>query len=74
MPLPDLTEEERAALVALLRAEIENTRWPLAPRTKALRLVLDKLESPPPRPEPFPAPKPIGEPSMVLAKKKKRRR
>jgi hypothetical protein len=27
---------------------------------------------PPPRPQRYPAPKPIGEPSMVLAKKKRR--
>jgi hypothetical protein len=41
--------------------------------TKALRAILDKLEPPAPRPQPFPAPKPIDEPSMVLAKKKRRR-
>jgi len=56
-------------VAALLTAEIETTRWPLSPRTKALRTILDKLAPPPPRPEPFSAPKPIGEPSMVLAKK-----
>jgi len=39
MPL-DLDDTERAALVALLRAQIKNTRWPLAPRTKALRAIL----------------------------------
>ena len=32
MPLPDLTPAELAELVALLRAEVERTRWPLAPR------------------------------------------
>ena len=52
MPAPlDLDDIERAALVALLRETIENTRWPLAPRTRALRAILDKLEPPPPRPE-----------------------
>jgi len=71
MPL-DLDDTERAALVALLRAQIENTRWPLAPRTKALRAILAKLAPPPPRPEPYSAPKPVGEPSLVLAKKKRR--
>jgi hypothetical protein len=59
---------ERAALVALLRAEVENTRSPMAPRTKALRAILDRLDPQPTRPEPFPAPKPAGEPSHVLAK------
>ena len=48
----ELDDTERAALVALLTAEIENTRWPLAPRTKALRVILDKLEPPQRRPEP----------------------
>ena len=33
----NLDDTERAAPMALLTAEIENTRWPLAPRTKALR-------------------------------------
>jgi hypothetical protein len=33
-------DTELAALVALLTAEIENTRYPLAPRRKALRAIL----------------------------------
>jgi hypothetical protein len=45
-----------------------------APRTKALLAILDKLDPPPPRPQPFPAPKPLGEPSHLLAKKKRRPR
>jgi len=74
MPLSDLTEREYAELVALLRAEIENTRWPLAPRTRALRSILEKLEPPTPQSEPYPAPKPPGEPSHMLAKRRGRRR
>jgi hypothetical protein len=70
----ELDDTERAALAALLTAEIKNTRWPVAPRTRALRSILAKLEPPPPRPQPYPAPKPIGEPSIVLAKKKRRPR
>jgi hypothetical protein len=31
------------ALVELLREEVNNTRWPLAPRTKMLRRILAKL-------------------------------
>ena len=42
MPL-NLDDPELAALVAPLSAEIKNTRWPLAPRTKALRSILAKL-------------------------------
>ena len=74
MPLSDLTEHEYAELVALLRAEIRNTRWPLAPRTRALRSILHKMEPPAPLPAPYPAPKPIGEPSHVLANRKRRAR
>jgi hypothetical protein len=48
----------------------KSTRYPLAPRTKALRAILDKLEPPAPRPEPYPVPKPIGEPSLLLEPKK----
>jgi len=68
----ELDDTERAALVALLTAEIETARWPLSPRTRALRSILDTLAPPPPRPEVYPAPKPPAEPSMVLAKKKRR--
>ncbi len=74
MPPLDLDDTERAALVVLLTAEIETTRYPLSPRTKALRAILAKLAPPTPRPEPFPAPKPVGAPSHVLARKKRRPR
>jgi len=37
MPSVELDDTEHAALVALLPAEIETTRYPLAPRAKALR-------------------------------------
>jgi hypothetical protein len=69
----ELDDGEKAALVALLTAEIENTRYPLSPRIRQLRAILDKLEPAKPRPQPYPAPKPVGEPSMVLAKKKRSR-
>jgi len=36
-----------------------------------MKAVLAKLD-PPPRPEPLPPPKPPGQPSMVLAKKRRR--
>jgi hypothetical protein len=72
MPL-DLDETDRAALVELLRQTISADRYPLSPRIRKLRTILDKLAPPPPRPEPYPAPKPPREPSMVLAKKTRRR-
>jgi hypothetical protein len=38
-----LNDAERAARVAVLRAQIKNTRWRLAPCTRALRSILAKL-------------------------------
>jgi hypothetical protein len=68
----DLDDGEKAALAALLRAEIENTRYPLALRTRALRSILDKLEPAPLRPQPYQASKPPAQPSHLLAKKRRR--
>jgi hypothetical protein len=45
MPL-DLSDAEKAALVALLKATIAADRFPLSPRVRALRRFLDKLEPP----------------------------
>jgi hypothetical protein len=72
MPRIELTDDEQAALVELLRGEIEGTRFPLSPRLRPLKSVLAKLTPPAPRPEPLPAPKPPGERSMALAKKRRR--
>jgi hypothetical protein len=47
----DLTESEKAALVALLRDTIEYARYPHAPRLAPLRTILEKLEPPPPHHE-----------------------
>ena len=71
---PDLDETDKAELAELLRQVIAADRYPLSPRIRKLRAILDKLEPAAPRPEPYPAPKPIGEPSQVLAKRKGRRR
>jgi hypothetical protein len=68
----DLTEDDKAILVELLRDTIAADRFPLSPRTKSLRAVLAKLDPPTPRPEPLPPPKPPGERSMALAKKRRR--
>ena len=47
MPL-DLSDTERAALVALLSATIAADRYPLSARVRALKRILDKLEPPAP--------------------------
>lgn len=69
----ELDDTERAALVGLLKGEIEGTRFPLAPRLRPLKSILSKLAPQPPAPEPLPPPKPPGEPSLALMRKQRRR-
>jgi hypothetical protein len=69
---PDLTGDDKAILVELLRETIDRDCFPLSPRIKSLKAVLAKLDPQPPRPEPLPPPKPPGQPSMVLARKRRR--
>jgi hypothetical protein len=72
MPLFDLTDAEHAELVRILRAAIAADRFPLAPRVRTLRAILDKLDPLPGRPEPLPPPKPSARPSAALAKRRRR--
>jgi hypothetical protein len=51
----ELDAAEKAALTVLLKDAIERDRFPVLPRIKALRRMLDKLEPPGPRPEEMPA-------------------
>jgi len=53
-------------------ATIAADRFPLSPRIRTLKRILDKLAPPPPSPEPLLPPKPPGEPSLALRKKKRR--
>jgi hypothetical protein len=48
--LSRLTEEEKLALVALVRRTIDADRYPLSPRIRELRGILAKLEGPRPAP------------------------
>jgi hypothetical protein len=53
----DLTDEERAAVVAALREKIDNDRYPRSPRLAPLRAALAKLDpSSAPRLPPEPKP------------------
>jgi hypothetical protein len=45
----DLTDEEKRALIALLKRTLEYARYPLAPRLDPLKAILAKLD-PPARP------------------------
>jgi len=66
----DLTDEERDELVRALRGIVDNDRFSLSPRVRALRRILAKLEPPPLAAEPYPPPKPPGEPSLLYRKLK----
>jgi len=68
----DLDAAERAALITLLSATIAADRFPLSPRIRTLKRVLDKLAPPPSAPQPIPPPKPPGERSAVLGKRGRR--
>ena len=50
--LSRLTDDEKTALVALLKRTIDEDRYPFSPRIYTLRGILAKLE--PPRPAPAP--------------------
>jgi hypothetical protein len=50
----DLTDDEKAALVAHLRHALEYDPFPYAPRLDPLKAILAKLEPPKPQPEPLP--------------------
>jgi hypothetical protein len=69
---PDLTDDDKAALVELLREMVAADRFPMSPRIRSLKRILDQLDPPAPRPEPLPPPKPPGERSIVLEKTRRR--
>ncbi len=71
MPL-DLSDAEHAVLIALLKVTLGADRFPLPPRVRVFKRVLDKLEPPAPDPERLPAPKPLGEPGAGPQKKRRR--
>jgi hypothetical protein len=48
----DLSDDEAAVLVQLLRRTINDDPYPLSPRLAPLEAILAKLDSPQPRPRP----------------------
>ena len=73
---PDLSPEEYATIATVLRDMIAADRFPLSPRVRPWKAILDKLVPPAPKREPLPPLKPPGEPSIVAARMRgtKRRR
>lgn len=74
MTTVELDEGDKAALVELLRRTIAADPFPMSSRVRQLRAILEKLQPPSPRPQPHAAPKSAGQPSLLLARKKGRRR
>jgi hypothetical protein len=68
----DLTDDERAELVRELRGLIDGDRFPLSPRIRRLKAILDKLDPPKVPSEPFPAPRPPGEPPSYMLRRRRR--
>ena len=63
MPAINLTDDELAAVTALIRRTIEEDRFPHAPRLDPLRAALGKFEA-----APEPAPPPKDDPPRSLRK------
>ena len=71
----NLDPQDRGDLARFLREASEADRFPLSPRVRRLKELLAKVDpAPAPAVTPYPAPKPIGEPSHLLAKRRRRRR
>jgi hypothetical protein len=72
MPL-DLTDDEKAALIELLRGTVDRDRSLTSPRIRKLQAILAKLAPEPPRPTASQAtPNPRSRQGAVLAKKRRR--
>src|SRR5579884_1481238 len=66
---PELSPEEREALVAHLREHIASHRYPFSPTLRPLKSALAKLSPPEPSPTPYP---PVVNKYPTPASKKKR--
>jgi len=69
----DLTEEEAAALAALLARTITDDRYPLSPRVRTLKAILGKPKPEPVR-EPLPPPRVYSPPKATYIGGCQRRR
>jgi hypothetical protein len=69
MPRPDLTDEERAAVVSALRKLIDTDRFPFSPRLKPFKSALATLDPPKPKAPPKP---PIAGASEAAIRRRKR--
>jgi hypothetical protein len=70
MPNLELTDEERAALLRLVKKALDTDRYPLSPRLYPLRSIMEKLEPHPVRGQ-RPPPK-VYEPPKASAARRRR--
>jgi hypothetical protein len=68
----DLTDDEKVALVRLLRRAIDEARYPLSPRLDPLKAILAKLDPPAPQPEPLPPLRPGMGPTHGQGRQRRR--
>jgi hypothetical protein len=66
----DLTDDEQAALVRLIRRALDD-RYPLAPRLDPLKSILAKLDPPVPRPDPLPPLRPEMPPGIGRGRRRR---
>jgi hypothetical protein len=70
---PDLTDQDRAELARILRDVIEADRFPFSPKVRRWKELLAKIDpTPEPVVTPYPTATPAGQPSYLLAKKRRR--
>ena len=70
--LSRLTDDEKTALVALLKRSIDADRYPLSPRIGQLRGILVKLQGPKPAPAPMPPLRRYAPPRHTAAQRRAR--
>jgi hypothetical protein len=68
----DLEDDEKAALIELLRGTIDQDRFPLSPRIKLLRSILEKLGIRSTLAVPRPPTNPRSRLGAALAKRRRR--
>jgi tetrahydromethanopterin S-methyltransferase subunit B len=67
--MSDLSPDDKAILAEHLKDVIATDRFPMSPRIKSLRAILNKIaQAAPPEPAAFPPLKPPGRPSMMVAR------
>ena len=71
----DLSDDEKLTRVDVLKRTIADDPFPLSPRIRTLKGILDKIEPPPVvAAQPLPASEPGDRPRVALATVKRRRR